>query len=259
MFEQKSLIIRQGLSRIVVVFLATALVGCPTAPNGGGEAPPDNASDNMSDPGNNGGVGETPDNEFGLPFNQLTGTELLVEGTDFTADDGSTRQRKEQFTSNFTLTVISGETSQAFVGDAVVDVISGDLQGQAQLTYTESGSDFDAGLIDCATISYEGEVEWQADISGSYQYIPSLDQLQVTIPGADLSSPQYTVTFTAASCPELDSLSFSSYYWGGPGVGTWGGVPIVLEGGRQTSRLENPFADDLGEEDFYEIQIQTGP
>jgi len=215
---------------------------------GPGETPPIDSSGN-----GDGGTGE------GVPFSEISGTERLVEATNFEPGDGSSRRRDEQFTSTFSLMVLDAEESQIFVGDVLTTRISGNLRGQAHLTYSESGTDVSAGGFDCSTLTYSGGVEWDVTVEGSYSFIPILDEISVLIPDRDHSSPEYTVTFTAPGCPELDSMSPSSSYWGGPGIGTWGGVSITLRNGSFDSGLDNVLGNDLGEEDFYEIHVELQP
>lgn len=218
----------------------------PDNPDGGDQ--PDNP-DPSDNPESNGAGGEL--------FGAINATELLMEGVDSSGSNGSTRFREERFTADWSLTPSNPRTDQAFLNGVLVDVVRGDLSGQATLTYRESGTDFEPEL-DCPTSSYEGQVEWVAEVQGTFEYVPVLDEISVLAMASSVSSPEYTVAFMTPGCPEFDSMSPSQYVWQGPGQGTWGFVTIVLRNGRYENRLDNPLGNDLGEEDFYEIEVTAG-
>lgn len=256
-----------NLNRLFPFVLGALLPGCPmTAPTGNDNGI-DNIMDDMIDdgPGDNDEGGNMNDeNDDDNPVNGgtgevpavITGTELLIEGELFNEADGGFRQRSERFTATWSLEPVDDVTSQAFIGDTLVDVISGNVNGQAQLTYTESGANFTPGL-DCPSDGYAGQVEWSTPIAGTYQYIPVLDQLTITAMADNVSSPEYPVAYMTAGCPEFDSTSFSSYFWGGPGIGAWGGVAIVVEGGAFDQRLDNVSGADTGAADYYDIHVDA--
>lgn len=218
----------------------------------------DNSSDDgQSDGDQNDGAGEL--------FASITGTEILVEGSDSQPGDGTSRTRDERFTSTFTLTRLDAEfCGQVFVGDVLADKTCGNLQGSAHLTYSESGTNLTPEL-DCPTENYAGEVEWDVDLTGTYTILPSIgldgqvvyDTITIDVAADSVSSPEYQVRFTYPGCAEFDSQSPSNYFWAGPGEGTFTLEAIVIVNGVYDGQYDNPFEDDLGELDYYEIHVQT--
>ncbi|MBI4716793.1 MAG: hypothetical protein HY763_03235 [Planctomycetes bacterium] len=172
-------------------------------------------------------------------------------------DDGGTRERDEQFTADWALMPVGAETIEIFANDELTIAIIGDLEGQGQLRYMESGTDF-SPTLDCPTTSYAGEVMWNANITGTYDYTPVLDTIRIMASATVVSSPEYQLAFTTPGCPEFDSTSPVNYQWTGPGQGVWGFVTIVLRGGVYDEHLDNPLADDRGEEDYFDIHVELG-
>jgi len=240
------------------------LTGCPAPSSAPNETPPDETSGGGEPSGDDMNDSPGAGAEQGAMFTAITGAELFMEGASFDEAGGGFRRRDEQFASTFSLSPIDAETGQAFVvpldgGEPVlVETISGRLEGQAHLAYSESGTDF-TPEFDCPTSSYDGAVEWDVSVEGTYNFIPALRELGLQARAAEVSSPQYMVTFTSPGCPEFDSVSLSSYVWPGPGQGTWGFVTIQLRNGQFDSRLDNPLGNDLGETDFYQIHVETNP
>ncbi|MCB9852281.1 MAG: hypothetical protein H6819_04230 [Phycisphaerales bacterium] len=217
----------------------------------------------MTNNGNENGNSNQNDNGAGntlpggtLPFGSISGTELLVEGSRVNEPSGDTRRRDERFTASYTLTPTSADSRQITINNEFSTAIFGDISGMAHLTYEESGTDFSPGLS-CPTTSYSGDVEWDVEIVGTYDYIPALGTIQLTTHATNVSSTEYTVSYMTPGCPEQDSNNPSQYVWSGPGQGTWGFVDIVLENGHFEDRIENPQEDDRGAEDFYEIELNT--
>lgn len=245
---------------------AAFLVGCPpavVAPDGGGDdGGQDNGSDDGSDGGQDDGSNDNTDDPIdgveGLPFGAINGNEVMVEASRFEDGAGGSRVRDERFTAVFSLTPTSIESQEAFINDELTVYYFGDLTGQGQLTYEESGTDFDPTL-DCPTQNYTGSVQWNAQVTGTYEYTPILGTIRIDARATDVSSPSYSVTFTSPGCPEFDSASSSNYVWQGPGQGVWGFVTIVLQNGRFEDRVENPLGDELGAIDYYEIEVDTAP
>lgn len=227
----------------VLLALVLASPACETMPPAG------NPNDNNVN-GNGNQNGNTDDG----PFEPIEATEVMVEAVRSNMPNGDSRVRDERFTAEYTLTPTSAEERQVFLNNELTIAISGNLTGQAHCTYEESGTDVIADL-ECPTTTYEGAVEWDVMIEGSYDYIPALDEVQITAHAVDVSSPQYTVTFTTPGCPELDSMNPAAYSWQGPGQGVWGFVTIVLKNGQFHKKLDNPLADDLGAIDYYEITL----
>ncbi|MBX3396884.1 MAG: hypothetical protein KF841_16135 [Phycisphaerae bacterium] len=234
------------LSRLLALALSVALLGaqCDPPPSGNNNNNPNN---------NNQGNGNTSLDD--LPFAQLTGNELMVEGARISEMNGDSRTRDEKFTAAYTLTPTSADTREVIINfNEVTTAIFGDITGQAHLTYEESGTDVSLEL-QCTTTNYSGTIEWDTMVQGTYDYIPALGTTSLTLHAVDVSSPEYIVTFSTPGCPELDSMDPAMYAWQGPGQGVWGFVTIVLNNGQFTKKLDNPLADDLGASDFYEIQI----
>ena len=222
----------------------------------------DDGQNDIPDDGQDDGMDDTPgDNgdqlsDGGLPIGNIFGNEVMVEGDFSQSDNGDSRRRDERFTASFTLTPTSVEEAQAFLGDELISYYFGDLSGQAHLTYEESGADIVAEL-DCPTTTYSGSVEWDVDVVGSYEYTPPLGTIRIQASATNVSSPDYIVTFTTPGCPEFDNMSPSRYTWQGPGQGVWGFVTIVLENGHYENFFENPLGGDLGEQDYYEIEVNS--
>lgn len=259
-------------SLLLSLALGLFLVGCPAAGGGSGGNGDEQQNDNMPDDGNDdpadggdddggddGGDGDDGDDGgSGLPFGTITGTELFVEGTRSALDNGETDQRDERFTATWTLTPTTAEESEVFINDVLTVAIRGDISGEGHLTYEESENSFTPELV-CPMDMSAGSVEWDAEVVGSYQYVPLLGTITLTTHATNVSSPEYSVTYTNPGCPENDSVSPSQYVWQGPGQGAWGFVDIVLENGHYENRLENPNQDDdRGDEDFYEIEANVG-
>jgi hypothetical protein len=218
----------------------------------------DNASANDNTSSNdNGSANDNGGGPGGMPFGTITGTEELKEGTRSDAGNGETSMTDERFTASWTLTPTSADEQQIFINDELTTEIFGDIEGQAQLFHEESGTDVNPEL-ECPTTTNEGSVEWDIDVTGSYSYIPALGTIRLTTHATNVSSPEYQITFTTPGCPEFDSQSPAQYIWQGPGQGTWGFVDIVLENGHYENHLDNPLADDLGAEDFYDIEANVG-
>ncbi len=259
-------------SSLVLSAMCLNMGGCP----GNSTSPPgdDSLNDNGStdDPSNNDNgssdddqTNEDQNGEGSDLFVGISGNETLVEGEDTELGDGSTETRDERFTSTFTLTRLDAEfCGQVFVGDILADKTCGNLQGQAHLTYSESGSSFSPDS-DCPTDEYSGQVEWNVDLEGTYTVLPTIDangevvfdSITIDISTATVSSPEYSVSFTNPGCPEFDSVSPSNYFWAGPGQGTFTLEPIVIINGLYDGRYENPFGNDLGDADYYEINAGT--
>jgi len=240
------------------------LAGCMVSGGGGdgqpgpGDMQPDNGDDGSDGNGNDGdGDNGNGNNGGGTPtFGTITGTEEFVEGTRSDDGNGGSRRRDERFTATWSLTATSAEESEVFIGDVLTTMISGDLEGQGQLTYAESGSNFDPQSV-CPSDNYAGEVEWNAEVTGTYSWIPAIGELSILARAGEVSSPEYQVSYTYTECPEVNSMSPSQYVWPGPGQGTWGFVTIVLSDGEFENRVENPFGNDLGAEDYYEIRVES--
>jgi hypothetical protein len=132
----------------LIVGALVVLSGCPAAPPSSDDDRPDEqvsgGADGTSDDG--GGMDGSSDEGNGADgelFSELSGTELLVEGTSFDESDGGFRRREERFSSTFSLVRLDAEhCSDVFVGDLLLPVTCGNLGGQAHLTYSESGMDF---------------------------------------------------------------------------------------------------------------------
>lgn len=246
---------RTVVSCTMALLIAALLVaGCPEgggSGNGNGNA--DGDTIDMPDDGGDDGV----DNGGGAPFAAIQGTELMIEGTRDEQPNGDTRRRDERFTATWSLRPTGAETVEVFIDDVLTTSIIGELEGEGRLTYEESGTDVTPEL-DCPTQNYEGSVQWDVVITGRYEHYPLLSSTRIFAQTSTVSSPEYQVVFTNPGCPEFDSQSPSNYFWQGPGQGTWGGVAIQLINGHFEGRLENPFFDDRGAEDFYEIEANFG-
>ncbi len=220
---------------------------------------PMNGNSNGSNANSNGNTQENSNSVAGAGFSAINGTELLVEGARDNQPNGESRRRDERFTAAYSLRPTSAESRQIVINfDQFTTAISGDIAGTARLTYEESGTDVTPELT-CPTTTYSGMVEWEVEVTGSYDYVPALGTIMLTTRATNVSSPQYTVSFTTPGCPDQDSTNPAQYNWQGPGQGVWGFVDIVLVNGLFTDRLENPLGEDLGATDFYEIQLSTGP
>ncbi|MBK8268041.1 MAG: hypothetical protein IPK83_06920 [Planctomycetes bacterium] len=236
--------------RLLALAIALPLLGaeCPPTSNN------NNANANGNQNANNNNQSNSNTSADDLPFTELTGTERMVEliregiGTD------NSRMRDEEFTATYTLTPTTFDTRDIFINNQPSTAIFGDITGMAHCTYEESGTDIDTTLM-CATTSYDGSVEWDTQITGSYDYFPALGTVTLTLHATDVSSPEYIVTFSTPGCPELDSMDPRNYAWQGPGQGVWGFVDIVLENGHFEDRVENPLDDERGAADFFEIEI----
>lgn len=242
------------------------LMGCSAAGGGSGGDGDSQQNDNSNDmpndgnddPGDGGDGDGSGDGDGGLPFGTITGTELFMEGTRSAQGNGETDQRDERFTATWTLMPTTAVESEVFIGDVRTVSIRGDISGEGHLTYEESRNSFTPELV-CPTDMYAGSVEWDAEVVGSYQYVPLLGTITLTTHATNVSSTEYSVVYTNPGCPENDSVSPSQYIWQGPGQGAWGFVDIVLENGHYENRLENPNQDDdRGAEDFYEIEANVG-
>lgn len=254
---------------LVCAMILIGVAGCSTSggggngagnPDGGGSGGSGDNGGGMGDggggAGDGAGGGSGGGSGGGLPFGAITGNELLIEGSRVDSPNGDSRRADERFTATFTLNPTSAEEQEVFINDVLTVAIFGDIAGEGHLTYETSGTDVTVEL-ECPTTSYTGSVEWSVDVVGSYNYVPALGTITLTTHATNVSSPEFPLSFTTPGCPEFDSESPIQYIWQGPGQGTWGFVDIVLEGGHFESRLENPLADDLGEEDFYQIEVNA--
>ncbi len=234
--------------------------------NGGGnDNSNDNGGGNDNSNDNNAGNDNQSDGGGDELFAGISGNETLVEGVDYESGDGSVENRNERFTSTFTLTRVDAENcGQVFVGDVLADKTCGNLQGQAHLTYSESGSNVSPDL-ECPAEIYSGQVEWDVDLEGTYTILPSIspsgevvyDSMTIDVSTATVSSPEYMVTFTYPGCPEFANSSASSYFWAGPGRGTFTLESIVILNGQYDGHFDNPSGNDLGDADFYDIHVET--
>lgn len=266
-------LILQQLRRIVLTLVIALSVGgsmggCPgnggtgndngsIDDDGGGDLPDDQDDDGtLNDNGDDDPVGPDDDDgtpDVGIPIGNITGTETLNEG-ETAQSGGDSSVRNELFTATYTLTPLNVDSAEAFIDGVLTTYYFGELSGTAQLSYEETGSDTSAEL-ECPTTNYRGSVEWQANISGTYEYTPALGTIRIDAQADNPSSPHYIVTYTTPGCPEFESQNPSMYYWQGPGQGTWGFVTIVLQGGHFGATIDNPQGDDFGAEDYYEIDV----
>jgi len=249
-----------------VVGAALLMMGCPgalQAPDNmepdSNDMQPDDGGTNPDGSGDDGGVDETE------VFTQITGTEVLREGASSDHPDGGSHRSNEQFTASYSLTRVNIRScGEVFVGNLIVETFCGDLEGEAHLTYSSTSTDFTPDST-CPTSLSMGEVQWDVDLSGTYTISPLVqpsgevvfDAVGIDVNAANVSSPEYDLTFTNPGCPEFDSVSPSSYFWAGVGKGAWGFVTVIIVEGSYTERLDNVLGNDLGDEDFYEIEVQA--
>lgn len=231
--------------------------GCPPAAVAPDDSGDDEGQDNASNDNQDDGSADDPDGAGdGLPFGEISGEEVMVEAERSDDGNGGSRTRDERFTASFSLSPTSADQQEIFINDELTILIFGDLSGQGHLTYEESNVDVDPEL-DCTPSTSSGFVTWDVEVRGDYEYIPALGTIRIDAFAVDVSSPSFEVTFTTPGCPEFDSVSLSNYVWQGPGQGVWGFVTIVIENGHFESHLDNPFAADLGDIDFYDITVNA--
>ncbi len=199
----------------------------------------------------------TPSNNDGLPFASVTGNETFIEGSDFTQGAAYSR-RAESFTSSFTVTPSDVDSQQILVNGVLTEEFFGNLIGSARLSYDQSDEDYDPEL-ECPLSTLAGSVTWSVNLTGNYSAIPAVGTLRITAYANPVDSPEYPLSYTVPGCREQDFEQPTSYAWPGPAQGNPAAVLILLENGHFEMRIENPFADDLGEEDFYEIVVDSTP